>query len=135
MLNKTQLQTNNNTLEALITRVNAAKDTAASLPEAGGGSEIQTCTITITKDAGDYFNPAAPAIETPTFYYVDASTLTIQSISTLDAIIVVPVNSIIVVTEWTSMYNKSGLCTEIFYHMGRAAFAINGDCTLKYIGG
>jgi hypothetical protein len=36
MSNKTQLQTNNNALEALITRVNAAKDTAASLPEAGG---------------------------------------------------------------------------------------------------
>ena len=37
MSNKTQLQTNNTQLDALITRVNAAKDTAASLPEAGGG--------------------------------------------------------------------------------------------------
>lgn len=37
MSNKTQLQTNNTALDALITRVNAAKDTAASLPEAGGG--------------------------------------------------------------------------------------------------
>ena len=36
MSNKTQLQTNNTALDALITRVNAAKDTAASLPEAGG---------------------------------------------------------------------------------------------------
>jgi hypothetical protein len=35
MSNKTQLQTNNNALDALITRVNAAKDVAASLPDAG----------------------------------------------------------------------------------------------------
>lgn len=38
MSNKTQLQTNNIALDALITRVNAAKDIAASLPEAGEGS-------------------------------------------------------------------------------------------------
>lgn len=35
MLNKAQLQTNNAALDALIARVNTAKDTAASLPEAG----------------------------------------------------------------------------------------------------
>lgn len=35
MSNKTQLQTNNTNLDTLITRVNAAKDVAASLPEAG----------------------------------------------------------------------------------------------------
>lgn len=38
MSNKTQLQTNNTALDALITRVNAAKDVAASLPEASGGA-------------------------------------------------------------------------------------------------
>lgn len=38
MSNKTQLQTNNTNLDSLITRVNAAKDVAAALPEAGGGS-------------------------------------------------------------------------------------------------
>lgn len=50
MSNKTQLQTNNTALDALITRVNAAKDTAASLSEAGGGSgggSVETCTVTI----------------------------------------------------------------------------------------
>ena len=48
MSNKTQLQTNNTSLEALITRVNAAKDTAASLPEAGGGGgSLETCTVSI----------------------------------------------------------------------------------------
>lgn len=48
MSNKTQLQTNNNQLDALITRVNAAKDAAASLPDAsGGGSARQTFTLKI----------------------------------------------------------------------------------------
>ncbi|MEE1084288.1 MAG: hypothetical protein UH850_11245 [Paludibacteraceae bacterium] len=52
MSNKTQLQTNNTNLDALIERVNAAKDTAASLPENGGsnsgGGNIETCTFEIT---------------------------------------------------------------------------------------
>ena len=49
MSNKTQLQTNNSALDALITRVNAAKDTAASLPEAGsGGGSFETCTLELT---------------------------------------------------------------------------------------
>ena len=50
MSNKTQLQTNNANLDALITRVNAAKNTAASLPEAGssgGSGGGQTYTVTI----------------------------------------------------------------------------------------
>ena len=52
MSNKTQLQTNNTALDALITRVNAAKDTTASLPEAGGGSGgIQYEIITIPAGA------------------------------------------------------------------------------------
>ena len=53
MSNKTQLQTNNTALDALITRVNAAKDVAASLPEAGesgGGGDIETCTIKIINE-------------------------------------------------------------------------------------
>lgn len=49
MSNKTQLQTNNSSLDALITRVNAAKDVAASLPEAGSGS-IEMVTFSIVED-------------------------------------------------------------------------------------
>lgn len=50
MSNKTQLQTNNSSLDALIARVNAAKETAASLPDAGSGSggSVETCTVTFT---------------------------------------------------------------------------------------
>lgn len=48
MSNKTQLQINNTALDALITRVNAAKDVAASLPEAGGGTSGGSKTVSIT---------------------------------------------------------------------------------------
>ena len=48
MSNKTQLQTNNTALDGYIARINAAKEIAASLPEAGGGdTEIETCVVTI----------------------------------------------------------------------------------------
>ena len=67
MSNKTQLQTNNANLDALITRVNAAKDVAASLPDAGGGggSNIDTCTVTLGSDAPLYGEEMA--------WYVDGS--------------------------------------------------------------
>ena len=46
MSNKTQLQTNNTALDGYIARINAAKDAAASLPEAGGsGTEVFNITI------------------------------------------------------------------------------------------
>jgi hypothetical protein len=44
MSSKTQLQTNNTDLQSLIDRVNVAKDTAASLPEASG---VETCNVFI----------------------------------------------------------------------------------------
>jgi len=55
MSNKTQLQTNNTTLDGYITRINAAKEVAASLPDAGsgsGGASIDTCTVTVTCQQG-----------------------------------------------------------------------------------
>ena len=42
MSNKTQLQTNNTKLDALITRVNSAKDVAASLPEASSSENLES---------------------------------------------------------------------------------------------
>lgn len=61
MSNKTQLQTNNTNLDALIARVNTAKDTAASLPEVGsggsGGASIETVTFTVLEDGPfEYWN-------------------------------------------------------------------------------
>lgn len=53
MSNKTQLQTNNTTLASLTDRVLAAKDTAAALPDAGGGS-VETCTVKLETGSGAY---------------------------------------------------------------------------------
>lgn len=51
MSNKTQLQTNNTALDGYITRINAAKEVAAGLPEAGGGGSdggsVETIDVTI----------------------------------------------------------------------------------------
>ena len=49
MSNKTQLQTNNTALDGYIARINAAKETAASLPEAGGsGGSVNIKNIQVT---------------------------------------------------------------------------------------
>ena len=51
MSNKTQLQTNHTALDGFIARINTAKETAASLPEAGGesgGGSVETWTGTVT---------------------------------------------------------------------------------------
>lgn len=54
MSNKTQLQINNVALDELIERVEAAKDVAASLPEAAGsGGGVETCTIQINNTITD----------------------------------------------------------------------------------
>ena len=50
MSNKTQLQTNNTALDGYIARINAAKEVAAGLPEAGGGGgggSVETCTVQV----------------------------------------------------------------------------------------
>ena len=50
MSNKAQLQTNNTALDGYIARINAAKDVAASLPEAGsggGGSGSRTVRVSV----------------------------------------------------------------------------------------
>ena len=53
MSNKTQLQTNNTALDGYITRINAAKEVAAGLPEAGGSSgsgNVNTVDMTFVLD-------------------------------------------------------------------------------------
>lgn len=48
MSNKTQLQTNNTKLDELTSLAATMKDKAAALPEAGGGSVVETCTVEIS---------------------------------------------------------------------------------------
>ena len=52
MSNKTHLQTNNTALDGYIARINAAKEVAASLPDAGGGSgeNVEVCNFTFSCD-------------------------------------------------------------------------------------
>lgn len=92
----------------------------------GGGGSIETCTVTITT--------GCPTPEMPTFYYTDAATLTVKSISTLNGTITVPVNSIIAIVNWNSMSENSGLCSLLFYSVMHAAYEINGNSTLIYNG-
>lgn len=57
MSNKTQLQTNNAALDGYIARINAAKETAAGLPEAGGGYKVATGTCTAESKVTLDFKP------------------------------------------------------------------------------
>lgn len=121
MSNKTQLQTNNTALDGYIARINAAKEVAAGLPESGGsgGGSVETCTVTIIDDM---------AMDIPTFYYTDA-TMASKSITTASASLTVPINTIIAITQWSSMYSTSGACSQIYYHQTYSAYLITGDCT------
>lgn len=130
MSNKTQLQTNNTNLDALITRVNAAKDTAASLPDAGNGSgsgNIETCTVTLT----------VPNI---TCYYIDGNTLELKTTTTTydndTTTITVPINSIIAIyNSGSSVITSTGSYSDLFSNSHSAgryiAYYISGDCLFR----
>ena len=115
MSNKTQLQTNNTALASLTDRVLAAKDTAAALPDAGGGS-VETCTVT-------HDGPTAPGL---VVYYVDESLqlreATSFTITVLKNSIIYAENGIIIV---------SGNATAIGYYL-YSAF-VGGDCSISTV--
>lgn len=98
---------------------------AGSYEGSGGGGSVETCTITISPDT-----MIAP--ESPTYYYTDATTMTIASLSTQNALITVPKNSIIAIVGWSSYSLTSGLCSEIFYNNFHAAYQITGDCVFTF---
>lgn len=84
MLNKTQLQTNNTALDGYIARINAAKDVAASLPEAGsgggsgGGLETVTISVSCTVEPGTeicYIDGSLTYIRTPVVSYTEYNVL------------------------------------------------------------
>lgn len=96
MSNKIQLQTNNTSLDGYITRINAAKDVAANLPEAGGsGGSVEAWTGTVygANGLGTYPNIW--------IYYTD-ETLTCRSIMVeprSEKIITIAANTLICVTS------------------------------------
>lgn len=91
MSNKTQLQTNNTALDGYIARINAAKETAASLPDAGsGGSGGGTISVTVNNSSmnpvyywdangtinnvASYFSQTVNALNGVLFYAQEVST-------------------------------------------------------------
>lgn len=128
MSNKTTLQSNNALISQSNTNLQALINTANALPDAGsggsGGGSVETCTITITPDG--MISP-----DSPTYWYTDAETMTIKSLSTQKATIMVPKNSIIVIVNWTSSSMVTGSCNRIFYSGGHTAYQITGDCAFK----
>ena len=70
MSNKQQLQTNNTNLDALIARVNVAKDTTASLPDGGSGGSGDTSAEDsfLTKTITTYANDRVSNIRDCAFY-------------------------------------------------------------------
>ena len=91
-----------------------------------GGGGVETCIVTIEP----YHGVASPI--SPTYYYTDAETMTIESISTQNAVLTIPKNSIIAIIEWNSQSSASGSCSQIFYFGGNAAYQITGDCKFTY---
>lgn len=90
MSNKTQLQTNNASLDECIARVNAAKDVAATLPEAGGGEPViealkitENGTYTAT-DGVDGYSPVTVNVPIPDGYIQPSGTKTITENGSYD---------------------------------------------------
>ena len=129
MSNKLQLQANNANLDALITRVNAAKNIAASLPEAGGsGGDVEMCTVTIEINA--------PSFDDFTVYSSNSNlqvvTTTVDSMSggTFQA----AKGTIAVVTPWHNMGLDSNQIFGTAYNGGAGAWIITEDCALNFLG-
>lgn len=121
MSNKTQLQTNNTNLDALITRVYTAKEVAASLPEAGGGGSSNTAQVSLKATLAD-------------IWYVGVNGLTKLSNSTETVEMIIP--SICLVRSAGSLTTSiTGHCESItafnISYASHLAFYITGDASLE----
>lgn len=122
MSNKTQLQTNNTNLDTLIARVNTAKNTVASLPEAGGGGSsgnVETCTITIVEDG-----PAATFIGQLFYTASDGSIMSKSNINAGESLVVIK-NTM--VTTSASLLGSAVLIGNFYGNV----YQITGNCTIK----
>lgn len=122
MSNKTQLQTNNTALDGYIARINAAKEVAAGLPEAGGGGSggsVETWTGRIT--------PEAMFPGTLTVYYTDSNmTAQTKSISISDeTTLEIAANTIIFIAG--NICNASSGCTRLGGGTGSYAYLITAN--------
>lgn len=126
MSNKEKLQTNNDTLDALISRVNAAKDIAASLPEAGGGGSGGGNSETVI---GAVAQNGPLGVEGGV-YYVDGNGASQYATSVGN--ISVMKNSLIYVKNGSGGYVVSGEATQITsFPLRGALYQATGDFTVK----
>ena len=130
MSNKIQLQVNNTNLDTLIARVNSAKNTASSLPEAGGGGSsggevVEMCTGTVILN-----RPPSPG---GVINYVDQNmNLTNSSVDDNHLSFSCMKNSIIHTNDWSTQSTTSGDIELIEYVIGQAIFFVSGDFTLMF---
>jgi hypothetical protein len=117
MSNKTQLQTNNTALDGYIARINAAKDVAASLPEAGGsgGGGVETCTVVVSLDELFCAEDATAVISTTRYadsrFIADYARLKMDSDHNTVTFTNVVCGSVLsVLTEYTPMLLHANSC-------------------------
>ena len=98
--------------------------TALAGKAAGGGGGVETCTITITSKLN---------MSEVTYYYTNGNTLELEQVGPYagSLALVVPVNSIIAMTQWQSGFEFVGGAERIFIGMGNSAYKITGDCSVQ----
>lgn len=132
MSNKTTLQNNNTLLANYVSRVNVAKETAASLPEAGGGGStaVETCSVTITGGSSDYYpvNVGYTSVDTNGEIIYKHDTCSSSSIT-----ITCLKNSVIAVdfkTSYNILSSPTVTASGLFFNGKLAVFKIETDTVL-----
>lgn len=117
MSNKTQLQTNNTALDGYITRINAAKEVAVGLPEAGGsgGGSVETYSGKIS-----FFIPY-PLTVTYTDSTLSCTTVNINDLTNINVV----KNTIVFITG--GMCNAISGCTRLGGGTGSYAYLITAN--------
>lgn len=118
MSNKTQLQTNNTALDGYIARINAAKEVAVGLPEAGGsgGGSIEAYSGKISYQ----FLPSMITV-TYTDSTLNYTTVTIDSLTNINVV----KNTIVFITG--GIGNAISGCTRLGGGVGSYAYLITAN--------
>ena len=105
----------------LITQITAALEGKA----AGGGSSIETCSVTV-----EYEGPGSLSM---TAYYVDGSGGYVSK-SLPGTISNVQKNTLVIIYESSAMYNVSENITGVYFDMGVVTFFVAGDGNITFPG-
>lgn len=141
MSNKTQLQTNNTALDGYIARINAAKEVAASLPEAGGGGNsnsgsLDTCTLNFSGTSlggtGLYYFYQTVENGNVVLKYDNASTYTIEMVC--GSYLVVICSSNTYDGQWSVSPGLTFSLTDILYGGNLKAYAVQANLSAGEMG-